>query len=428
MEPRHVFVIGLDEFNRSKLETTDLATSCRFHALLDHDEIRGLDEFDVDTLLDECLRRLEDSGEPVDAVVSFWDFPVSEMLPIICRQLGLPGPSLESVLRCHHKYWSRLEQQQVVPECVPRFELVDPWDEDSISSIGLERPFWLKPVRSFRSHLGFRIGDASDLRKAIAEIRAHLPRLADPFDRLLPRAQLDPRVEGVHGGFCLAEELLTGRQCTLEGWVHDGRCHVYGVVDSVRAPNRTSFARYQYPSTLPRRVQDRMIQIACRLMNHIGYDHAPFNMEMYWDRKRDRIGLLEVNARFSQSHGELFERVDGVPNHQVMVQLGLGEAPSLPHRRGAHPCAAKLFLRRERDAVVTRVPTPHEIQQLEDRFPTASIIVEAEPGTHLDELQDQDSYTYELGVVFVAGRSQQELLAEYHEIVEALDFQFAPAR
>ncbi|PBO28010.1 hypothetical protein CLM84_22600, partial [Streptomyces albidoflavus] len=33
--------------------------------------------------------------------------------------------SLESIVRCEHKYWSRLVQREVAPEAVPGFGLVD---------------------------------------------------------------------------------------------------------------------------------------------------------------------------------------------------------------------------------------------------------------------------------------------------------------
>ena len=78
----------------------------------------------------------------VDAVVGYWDFPVTSMMPILCREFGLPSASLEAILKCEHKYWSRLEQQAALPEAVPAFGIAD--KENPTLPDGLEYPVWLK--------------------------------------------------------------------------------------------------------------------------------------------------------------------------------------------------------------------------------------------------------------------------------------------
>ena len=40
--------------------------------------------------------------------------------------------------------------------------------------VSLPFPFWIKPVKSVLSHLGFRVENAAELRRAIEEIRAGL--------------------------------------------------------------------------------------------------------------------------------------------------------------------------------------------------------------------------------------------------------------
>ena len=64
-------------------------------------------------------------------MITHWDFPVSTMLPVINREMGLRYVPLVSMLKCEHKYWSRVEQKRVVPELVPAFEAVDPFDDDA---------------------------------------------------------------------------------------------------------------------------------------------------------------------------------------------------------------------------------------------------------------------------------------------------------
>lgn len=419
---KHVFVIGLTEPDLDRLRRIPGADGLRFHSLFDHDEIRGLEAFPVDELLGEAERRLADADCDVDGIIGYWDFPVSEMIPILCRSRGIPSASLESVLRCQHKYWSRLEQRRVAPEHTPEFALVDP--ERESSEPPLPYPFWLKPIRSFRSHLGFRITDRVTFDAALEEIRRELPRIGDPFDKILQRVTLPAEVAGVGGTSCIAEQIIAGRQCTLEGYARGRTVHVYGVVDSIRFPNRSSFARYQYPSHLPRRVRRRMAEVAERFITHVGFEDAPFNMEFFYDRPRDRINLLEVNTRISHSHTDLFEKVDGVSNQEVSVDLALGIEPRPAHRRGEFRHAAKCFVRRFADGTVTRVPTPDEIRDIEQAFPGTVVHLEVEEGTRLSDLPDQDAYSYELASVFVGASNRRELLRRYREAAARLDFSF----
>ncbi|MDZ7734606.1 MAG: hypothetical protein U5R31_17345 [Acidimicrobiia bacterium] len=39
---------------------------------------------------------------------------------------------------------------------------------------------------------------------------------------------------------------------------------------------------------------------------------------------------------------------------------------------------------------------------------------------------DQDSYTYELAVIFLAAQSQRDLLRKYRQVSDALVFEFDP--
>ena len=86
----------------------------------------------------------------------------------------------------------------------------------------------------------------------------------------------------------MAEELIGGRQCTLEGYIQRGRVTVYGVVDSIRDRNRSTFIRYQYPSLLPRGVQERMIRIAHRLLPAVVRWLAEDRVELAGGRVRVR--------------------------------------------------------------------------------------------------------------------------------------------
>jgi hypothetical protein len=418
----NVFVVGLDEHNAGILDRLPDAGRYRFHPLLSVDELLYRDTIPVPDLLDTALRQIESFDGPVDAVIGFWDFPVSTMVPMLCQRLGLRWASLESVVKCEHKYWSRLEQRRVIDE-YPRFGLVD-LDDDPTLPDGLRYPVWLKPIKSASSALAFRVENLQQLRQAAAVIRDGVGRMGSPFEFVLAQLRLPPELSGIGGRACLAEEAAVGAQVTVEGYSFQGDVHVYGIVDSITCPDSSSFLRYQYPSSLPHAVLDRMAELSRRVVRQIGLDGITFNIEYFWDPERDAITLLEVNPRHSQSHAELFEQVDGVANHDHMLQLVLGREPRPRHREGPYNMAAKWFVRRVADGVARRVPTAEETRQVQRDIPGCTVDVSVTVGDRLSELHDQDSYSYAYATIYIGADDEDELIQKYEQAVAGLPFTF----
>ena len=419
---KQVHVLGMNEFNRAKLEALPGADRYRFHGLLTPDEILYADDFPIDSMLSRAEAQLREAEPPADAVVGYMDFPVSTILPILTGRLELPGLDLLAMLKCEHKYWSRLEQQAVVPDAIPEFQLVDPFLDSPENQLELEYPFWLKPVKSAGSYLGFRIDDEAAFHRAIIEIREQIHRIAEPFDRILEYVELPENIAAVGGHFCLAESLLTGDMCTLEGYVYKSEVHVHGVVDSVREANSSSFTRYQYPSQMPSSVTDRMEDVARKTLQRIGFDGSAFNIEFFWERSSDTISLLEINTRIAQHHSDLFDKVHGVSNHQVAVELALGHDQKFPAARGRFKCAAAFWLRRHEDAWVADVPSAQTLEAIARDYPGTYVELDVHPGMWLSELHDQDSYSYVLALIYVGADTHEQLMSHHEAIVERLDF------
>ena len=427
---QNIFVFGADEFNLAQMRSLEGAQNYRFHPLFHHREVTAGPEFPVAELHKGALEQLQSFSGPIDAIVGYWDFPVSTMLPLLRRPFGLPSPSFDAVLKCEHKYWSRLEQRKVIPEYIPDFCAVDPFADNPVQQITVDYPFWIKPVKAASSHLGFKVRNHAELEIAVQALRTNIFRFARPFNYLLQFAELPEHVAAVDGFHCIAEGIISrGRQCTLEGYVYRGEVCVYGAVDSIRAgKHRSSFSRYQYPSSIPWRIQEKMIAVTRRFLTAIGFDDGPFNIEFYWESERDSIWLLEINTRISKSHCPLFRHVDGASHHQVMLDLALGKRPEFPHRQGRYRYAAKFMWRVYADALVERVPTEDELRALGSRFPSAEIQLHIDAGMRLSELKDQDSYSYEIAVIFLGGDSQKDLLQKYRAVQQALPLQLAPLR
>lgn len=417
--PKNIFVLGLDAENRSELEALPDAEHFRFHPLLDVDELAH-GEIRLADLLDKAEAELNSFDGPVDAVVGYWDFPISTMVPILCHRRGLPSAALEAVLKCEHKYWSRLEQQKSIEE-YPRFALVHL--DDRSAPDGLRYPMWIKPVKAFSSELAFRVADDEQLRECLGEIRAGIGRVGSPFEFALSYVELPSEIAEIGGQACLAEESVSGQQVTVEGYNDGKTIHVYGVIDSYNYEGTSSFQRYQYPSQLPEQAIERLTRVSERVIARIGLEWV-FNIEYFWDADNDAIHLLEINPRHSQSHAMLFDQVDGLPNHHCMMQFALGRTPELPHRQGPYEVAAKWFHRRFTDARVLRNPTSDEVAAIERDIGGIHVEIAAQEGHRLSELPEQDSYSYNVAVIHAGANSEEELRDKYDRCVQALPFEF----
>jgi hypothetical protein len=375
--------------------------------------------------MDKARVQLKAFPGKIDAIVGYIDMPVSLMVPVLCQEFGLPSASLESVLKCQHKYLSRLEQKQCIPEHIPQFQQIDPFVSEPLDKLELNFPLWLKPVKSAGSYLGFRIRNQREYKKAIETIRGQIKRISEPFHYILTQDNLPEHITSLDFNHCLAEEIISGRQCTLEGYVYQGELQVYGVVDSIRHRNRSSFARYEYPSNLPQTLIQEMIAIAQRFISHIKLDNTPFNVEFFWDQAKNQIWLLEVNSRISQSHSYLFAMVDGSSNHEIMVDMGLGKRPFLLHRQGSYRYAAKNYHRVFEDAVVVKVPSQRLLDKIQKEIKDTRIILHVDQGTRLGHLLEQDSYSYDLAWIFVAGNSRTGLRTKYRQAVKAMGLELS---
>ncbi|MDZ7802949.1 ATP-grasp domain-containing protein [Thiohalophilus sp.] len=418
---QNIFVLGADDFNCKLLDEIHDDRGYEFHSLLTFDEVKGVDKYpSFNGLIEQAESVLGHFEGRIDAIVGYWDFPVNSMVPVLCEKHNLVSPSLESELKCDHKYWSRCEQKKVIPGHTPAFESLDPFAEDAAEKIQMAFPFWIKPVKSTDSFLAFRVNNRQDLDEALRKIRDKIDYIGAPFNELLGHATLPDYVREVEGHHCIIEEMISGHQCTVEGHAYEGEIISHGIIDSFNYPGGSSFFRYEYPSQLPQEIKDAMVETSRTIMSHIGFDNGAFNIEYFYDMNTGDYQLLEINPRISQSHSEMFQFVDGTSNHQIMVDLALGNKPDFKARAGRFACAAKFYLRRFEDGKVSHVPGADELDRLRNSIPGVDIDINIEKGTQLSALIEQDSYSFDLANIYIGAGDTRELLEKFRKVVEAL--------
>lgn len=417
---KNVFVVGLDDFNLNKLKRLPEAEECEFLPAVKFSEMRGVDAISVADLLAKVDERVKEAGH-IDAVVSYYDFPGTALVPIIAEKYNLPGPTLESILKCEHKFWSRLEQQKVVPKSLPQFKAFDPFDDNAYDKIDFITPYWIKPIKSYRSFLAYRISGPIQFKEYMEEVRKHVNFMAEPFNYIFKEYGMPHEITDMEETM-IAETPIHGHQCTVEGYAFDDEVIVYGIVDSVREEDRSSFSRYEYPSNLPQEIQFRMADLTRRAIGQIGLMNSAFNIEFFYDSTANQIYLLEINPRISQAHTDIFEKVHGISHHHIMLNLAMNRRPNALDYNGEFRKAAHFMLRTFESGVVKGVPGQEEIDNVKKKYPDLAIKINVKEGMNLDDMHGQDSYSYELANIYLGGRNQEELLEKYHDVVDSLSF------
>lgn len=421
MSRLNVVVLGLDDTNMELLKRVPDVDRYEFHPLMSITDMQSHEDIRIAEILETAESRIAAFDGDVHAIVGFWDFPVSTIVPVLCERFGLRGASLDAVLRCEHKYWSRLVQRDVIDE-YPPFAVVDLDEPRLAAEVGY--PCWLKPVKSFSSKLAFEVTDDDGFTAAIEELRAGIGTVGEPFEYLLDQVDLPPEIAEVGGQAALAERALSGDRAAVEGYVRDGEIVVYGVLDSLVYPGVASFLRHQYPSQQPDWLCARLADVSRRVIAGTGLDNTTFSIEYFCDPETGEINLLEINPRHSQAHAELFEHVDGFPNHEYMVRVALGEEPS-PKGDGEYAISARWYLRRFTDAVLLRGPAEDEIAAVERDLDGVRVYRKAPDGGRLSEGRYADSYSYELAEIIVGADDEKSLTDKYERCVDALRFEFA---
>ncbi len=368
---------------------------------------------EMDAILDKV------AGIGIAGVISTDDYPGSALAAAIAKRLGLPGPDPGVTAMCQHKYLARLAQAKLVPEAVPPFTLIDVAESTPLPQ-GLRFPLFVKPVKSFFS-IGAERVDSPSALAALFPRWAALDQFFAPLDQMLQRYT----GSSIGTKRLIAEGLLKGEQVTVEGFVHDGVASIMGVVDSVMFPGTLAFARFDYPSALPDSVQQRMADLAARLMQGLGFDNGLFNIEMMYDPESDLVSIIEINPRMASQFADLYEKVDGTNSYAVLLDIAQGRAPRFTRRQGRHAFAASIVLRSFEDYVVAALPSEADLARLARDYPDIRVELLARLGRALSsEMQDGNSYRY--GIVNLGGRDRADVLERFAACRERLGIVFAP--
>lgn len=354
-------------------------------------DLDQLDDFDPEAFLEEC------ETIPADAVVGTKD-QSALLAALLAERRGLPGPSPQALVACQHKPTARAVQRLVAPEATPDFAVLD-------GPAPFDVPFFVKPVVGRLSQNAFRIDDPRDVLD-LHELDRYTTRYAE----IAALAGADP----AHAHGFIAEELLSGTEVTLEGYVCGGRVTTIGVTDSIKYPGTLSFERFEYPSALSQERLAELSDVSARILPALGFEGGFFNVEFFVPEE-GVAQIIEVNGRLASQFAPLVQGVHGRSTYDALFRLALGEDP-VWEAGAPEGVAVSYCLRTFEDVLVEAVPEPE---------PDLEVLVR--PGLLLSEQGVNDAQSYRLAIFACFGETRAEAVERCRERARSLSFRLAPA-
>ena len=365
------------------------------------EDIESSGPVDIDALVRAC------SAHQPRSVVATKDRSAL-LAAIVSERLGLGGPSSAALINCQHKLRSRVIQERVVPEATPAFRSLVELDQlDQLDQ--LTYPCFVKPVVG-------RLSDSVVLARGPADLARLEPgrAYAREYQAIATQAGLGVGVDECSG--YLAEDVLSGAEVTLEGFVLGGNTTVLGITDSLKYAETSSFERFEYPTALTPARKDELARLAETLLPALGFDGGLFNIEFFVPE----VGpakIVEVNGRMASQFAPLLEHVHGRSSYDALLAVALGDDPGWPDA-GSARFALSYCLRVFDDALVEDVPRVDDDVEL--------LVA---PGKSLSSQGTNDLDSYRLCIFPATGSERASTLAAARRRAEKLlhGFSLRPA-
>ena len=260
---------------------------------------------------DQCREYIK--AHHIDAV--FYSRDVADIVAaVLCEEFGFPGPSLESVFLCLHKYYGR----QYEPNPV-RCEYIDLTDEQPTLT---RYPCYLKPPWLNLGILGFKLDSPDDLQRALKVIRREYPAWSPLYFPFFERYIDCEKFPLAARDIMLVEEFVEGPQVTVEGWVVDRQPHLWAITDTNTYPGTRVIDNFSLPSRHPAHIQDQLTSQTMVAVDNIGLDNGFFNVE-FWCHD-NAVTLTEVNGRAATCFFNLYRNCLGACIYEAGLALACG--------------------------------------------------------------------------------------------------------
>jgi biotin carboxylase len=346
------------------------------------------------------------SRGPFDGVIATSE-ESAVMMAQVCAELGLPHHDVEGARAAEDKCRMR-ERLFRAGFGAPSFRVLER-DESPERIVPLVRfPCVVKPPMLSGSQGVIRANDASELRNAIARVRAllglHRKSLGadDRFFRLL------------------IEDYLPGDEIAVEAFMDRGSLQVICVFDKPDPLVGPFFEEtiYVTPSRLPHAALARALDVTARAARALGLVHGPIHAEL-----RVHLGEASVLEIAARTIGGLCSRVLELATgslEELLLSHAIGSMPPCTSMSSSSPSSGVMMMPIARSGILRAV---HGLEAARTVASVSDVVVSVALGQTLRALPDGSTY---LGFIFARGSSPEQVERALRESFAELRFDVSP--
>ncbi|MFW5932389.1 MAG: ATP-grasp domain-containing protein, partial [Desulfohalobiaceae bacterium] len=378
-------------------------------------------DYGVAAYLQRSLELIQENPGLYQGIVGTHDSSAI-LASILAEQAGHVGPSVQSIINTQNKYLCRRIQQNVIPEHIPGFCLALDYLQNQCQ---LKCPFFIKPVRaniSFGTHL---VNSAEELQYYIGQESRDIAYYNQYYLDAL--SQFEEYQNPLNLETCnnfLCEELVHGEQVTVDGFIHQGQVHIFGLTKACYYPGTNSFSHHVFPYSFSPELDAKIEDALCRLIPALGMNNTFFNVELRAEPEKNSFKIIEVNSRIAFQFAKTIQAVRGFDPLRLLCELAVGRSPDLDTKdRQTFRYCFNFELHTFSDKRILRTPTQSGYTQIQMLYPEVHVRNLIQEHSCLSDYK-HNPQSFRYCVLDVPGDSEEEILRKKEHIVSLLNYEF----
>ncbi len=379
-------------------------------------------EYGVKDYLQRTIELINQHPDMYDGIVGTHDSS-AVFASIICDQTGKTFASVQSIINCQNKYLCRTIQKDHIPENTPRFALALDYlkNPDMLSS-----PVFIKPVRSnisFGTHI---IHKPTDLEIYIGQETQDIAFFNQYFiDAISLSSQYFNQSNLDTCNSFLCEEIISGDQVTIDGFVFDDQVEFLGMTKAVYYEYSNSFSHHEFPYTFSPELEAAVKANLSKLMIQLGIKNSFFNVELRAEEDKDSFTIIEVNSRIAFQFAKTIQSVKGYDPLHILCDISVGSKPDLNPvtQQELFDLCFNFELHAFSDKKILKTPTQSEYEEVKLYYPEIHIRNLIHENTYLSDYKhNPESFRY--CILDIPGNSKDEIMNKYYHVISMLKYEF----
>ncbi|MFW6283761.1 MAG: ATP-grasp domain-containing protein [Desulfosalsimonas sp.] len=381
-------------------------------------------QFGVRPYLEQTVERIRNNPDMYDGIVGTHDSS-AVIAAVIAQETGHRFAPVNAVINTQNKYLCRRIQRDVIAEYTPAYALALDYLRNPSR---LSFPFFIKPARANISFGSHRVEQAGELEYYMARESIDIARFNQYY---LNALAIDPAYHNaLNVATCndfLCEELISGTQVTMDGYMFEGEVVFFGITRAVYHPETNSFFYHAFPHRFNPHLQNKIEAALKKLIPALGIDNSFFNVELRADEEKQKFAIIEVNSRIAFQFAKTIESVTGTDPLHMLCDVAVGKKPG-PAADGkkAHRLCYNFELHLFHDAQILQTPTQSAFEEIRMKYPEVHVRNLIHENARLSDFKhNPESYRY--AVLDVPGDSHEQIMEKYHHVVSMLGYRFSRA-